>query len=97
MKNISTVSERGTITIPLSIRMRTRIKPGDIMQFEPERDKIILRHLIVKRLDTEDSLSDDEWNNFDKLITKQLKKKQYTQYNDLNKAKKHSRNLKNKR
>mgnify|MGYP001612820344 CR=1 FL=1 len=93
MKNKAIVSERGTITIPEAIRKISHIQPGDIVEFQPEKDCIILKHLIVRNADEEKFLTDNEWNAFDKLVQQQLKKGHYTRYTELDKAKMHTRNL----
>lgn len=89
---MAVVSERGTITIPEHIRDIVNIIPGDLIEFRPEKDKIVLIRLVVKHSD-EVFMNENEWNRFDNLIQKQLGKGQYQSYNDLNKAKLHSRNL----
>ena len=93
MRKRAVVSERGTITIPQNIREVSNIHPGDLIEFKPEKDMIILRHLIVKHPDEENFMDDNEWDKFDRLVQKQLEKRQYTSYRDLNKAKEHSRKL----
>lgn len=92
MRNMAVVSERGTITIPEHIRNTVNIIPGDLIEFRPEKDKIILIRLVVKHSD-EVFMNENEWDRFDNLIQKQLRKGQYQSYNDLNKAKLHSRSL----
>ncbi len=93
MKNRAIVSERGTVTIPEPIREEADIHPGDIIEFKPEKNRIILKHLLVKQPDEEDVMSHSEWEKFDKLIQKQLKSGRYTGYVDLEKARQHSRRL----
>lgn len=93
MKNRATVSERGTITIPEPIRKRIGIHSGDLIEFLLKGNYIIIRHLIVKQPDEKTFLSDNDWNKFDILVQKQLKKRQYKNYSDLEKAKLHSRKL----
>ncbi|MEK6646087.1 MAG: hypothetical protein AABY84_05380 [Candidatus Firestonebacteria bacterium] len=67
------------------------------MEFKPEKDRIILRHLIVKHSGDESIITDSEWDKFDKIIQSQIKKAQYTDYIDTDKAKLHSRNLMHKK
>ncbi|MGR3309157.1 MAG: AbrB/MazE/SpoVT family DNA-binding domain-containing protein [Candidatus Brocadiales bacterium] len=93
MKNRAVVSERGTITIPEAIRKLSHIQPGDLIEFKSEKDKIILKRLIVKHPDEDTFMSNKEWDKFDKLVQGQLKEGQYRRYADLDKAGKHSRNL----
>lgn len=93
MKDRAIVSERGTITIPESIRELASIHPGDLIEFKPQKNRIILKHLVVKHPEEEIFMSNDEWDRFDKLVRGQLKKGQYKRYRDLDKAKLHSRNL----
>ena len=98
MKDRAIVSERGTITIPEPIRESAHIYPGDLVEFEAlKQDRIILRHLVVKRPGEEAFMSNSEWDRFDKMLRKQLKKGQYTRYSDPEKAKAHSRKLMRKR
>jgi AbrB family looped-hinge helix DNA binding protein len=97
MKNRAVVSERGTITIPGPVRKVAGIHPGDLIEFEPKKDKIILKHLIVKYPGEEPFMSDSEWDNFDRLVQTQMRKGQYTRYSDLDKARLHSRNLARKK
>lgn len=96
MRNRAVVSERGTITIPEYIRKIVNIIPGDLIEFTPEKDKIILKHLIIKHREEEKFINENEWDEFDKLVQKQIKKEQYQSYTDLNKAKLYSRNLMSK-
>lgn len=93
MRNMAVVSERGTITIPEHIRNTVNIIPGDLIEFKPEKDKIILIRLVVKHNKDEIFMNGNEWDRFDNLVQKQLRKGQYQSYNDLNKAKLHSRSL----
>lgn len=93
MKDRAVVSERGTITIPEPIREASHIHPGDLIEFKPERNRIILRHLIVKQSEEEVFMSDNDWEKFDKLVQNQKKKAQFTSYVHLEKAKLHSRKL----
>lgn len=93
MKNRAVVSERGTITIPEPIRETADIHPGDIIEFKPEKNRIILKHLIVGHPSEEAFMSNCEWGKFDKLVQRQLRKGQYSRYGDLDKAKRHSSSL----
>ncbi len=93
IKDRAIVSERGTITIPEQIREIAHIHTGDIIEFSPRKNRIILRHLIVRPPEEKTFISDNDWGKFDKLVQKQLKKGQYTSYTDLDKAKAHSRKL----
>lgn len=97
MKDRAVVSERGTITIPEPIRETAHIHPGDLIEFKSEKDRIILRHLIVKQPEEEAFMSDSDWEKFDKLVQNQKKKVQFTSYIDLKKAKQHPRKLMRKR
>ena len=92
MKDRAIVSERGTITIPKSIRKLASIHPGDLIEFKPQKNKIILTHLVLKN-PQDVFMNDDEWKKFDKLVRKQLKKGQFKNYHELDKARLHSRNL----
>jgi len=93
IKDRAIVSERGTITIPEQIRKIAHIHRGDIIEFRPQKNRIILRHLIVRPPEKEISISDNDWDKFDKLVKRQLKKRRYTSYTDLDKARAHSRKL----
>ena len=93
MKNMAVVSERGTVTIPNAVRRTARIRPGDLLEFKPQGDSVILRHMIVRGAKEADSLSDNEWREFDKLVNKQLKEGAYKSYGDIKQAKLHSRGL----
>ncbi len=93
MKKRAVVSERGTITIPEPIRKIANIHPGDLIEFEPYKDDIILRRLLVTRAEEEKFMSDDEWDKFEKMVKQQLKNGEYTGYTDFEKAKEHSRRL----
>lgn len=97
MKNKAVVSERGTITIPEYIRNLAGIHPGDLIEFSPQRNRIILRHLIVKQPEEGSLMNSKEWEKFDELVQRQLKKGSYTSYGSLEKAKLHSRKLMRKR
>ena len=87
------MSERGTITIPEVIRKIAHIRPGDLIEFGPGKDNIILRRLLVTRAKEERFMSDDEWDKFEEMVREQLKRGEYTSYADLEKAKGHSRRL----
>lgn len=93
MRDRAIVSERGTITIPEPIREVAHIHPGDLIEFKPGRNRIILRHLVVKRLGEGSFMDSSEWDKFDKLVQRQMEKGQYTSYSELSKAKQHSRKL----
>src|SRR3989339_2107393 len=93
MKSMAVVSERGAVTIPNAVRRAARIRPGDLIEFKPQGDSVILRHMIVKGIEKEDALSDNEWNDFDKLVNKQLKEGAYKTYSGIRQAKSHSRGL----
>ena len=97
MKNRAVVSERGTITIPEPIRQMAHIQPGDLIEFKPEKDRIVLKQLIVKHPNEEIFMSGREWDKFDRLVQGQLKKGQYKSYETLEKAKLHSRRLMSKK
>lgn len=97
MKNRAVVSERGTITIPESIRAAAHIHPGDLIEFKPEKDRIMLRHLIVKQPEEGTLMSGSDWERFDKLVQKQIKKDELTRYANLEEAKQHSPRLMRKR
>ncbi|GEM_PF-1571864 len=92
MKNRAIVSERGTITIPEPIRRRTHIHAGDIVEFESKGNWIVLRHLVVKHPEAE-FLNSSGWEQFDRLVQAQIQKGEYTRYDNLKKAKEHSRKL----
>ena len=93
MKKRAIVSERGTVTIPEAIRKVAHIRPGDLIEFEPGKNDIILRRLLVTRAEEERFMSDDEWDKFEDMVRQQLKKGEYTSYTDMEKAKGHSRRL----
>jgi AbrB family looped-hinge helix DNA binding protein len=97
MKNRAVVSERGTITIPEPIREIVDIHPGDLIEFTPQKDRIILRHLVVEYPEEKSLMTNSEWKKFDRLIQDQLKKERYRSYDDTDKAKLHSRRLMRKR
>ena len=97
MKNRAVVSERGTVTIPEPIREAAHIHPGDLIEFKPERDRIVLRHLIVKHSEEEALMSSSDWERFDRLVQKKMKKDERTSYTDLEEAKQHSPGLRRKR
>ena len=98
MRNRVIVSERGTVTIPGSVRKAVHIRPGDLVEFHPlDKNKIILKHLVATAPEEESFMDYNEWDKFDKLVQGQLKEKQYTGYSDLKKAKAHSRKLMGKK
>lgn len=97
MKDRAIVSERGTVTIPEPIREIAHIQPGDLIEFKPLGDRIILRHLVFRRPTKETFMTNSEWDKFDKLVRRQLKKGQYKSYSDLDQAKAHSRKLMHKK
>lgn len=97
MKNRAVVSARGTITIPETVREAAHISPGDIIEFKPEKNRIILTHLIVRQPEAKPFISDNEWEKFDKLLQTQMKNAQFKSYTDLEEAKQHSRKLMRKK
>jgi antitoxin PrlF len=50
----STVSEKGQVTIPKKLRERLGIRPGEVLDFEEERGKLVARKVVV--LDAIDEL-----------------------------------------
>ena len=97
MKDRAIVSDRGTITIPEPIRHMAHIRPGDLIEFKPLRNRIILRHLVFRRPTEERFMTNSDWAKFDKLVRRQIKKGQYKSYSDLDQAKAHSSKLMHKR
>ena len=87
------VSERGTVTIPKKVRERIGIKPGDIVEFIPEKDKLLLKPLFVveKR---ENFLNEKEWRKFIHIVKEQIRRGEYTSYENSEEAKAHLRELK---
>ena len=49
--------------------------------------------MVVKVAGKGDSLNDNEWREFDKLVNKQLREGAYKSYSDIKQAKAHSRRL----
>jgi antitoxin PrlF len=43
MKNSSTISSKGQITVPQEIRKRLGLKPGDRVEFVVEEDRTVIR------------------------------------------------------
>lgn len=97
MKNRAVVSARGTITIPEPIRKLAHIRPGDLIEFKPEKDRIVLKHLVIVKHPEEALITESEWDKFDKLVRAQVRSGQYKSYADLTKAKLHSRILLHKK
>lgn len=95
MKNRAVVSERGTITIPEPVRKKNHIHPGDILEFYPQGNRVVLKHLVVEP--REEFLTQGEWDQLDKAVEQQLKKGEYTSYSRLDKAASHSRKLARKK
>ena len=93
VSRMAVVSERGTVTIPNAVRKAARIRPGDLIEFKPQGDSVILRHMVVKGAAEEGPLSDNEWGKFDKLVNKQIRTGAYKSYADIRQAKLHSRRL----
>lgn len=97
MRDKAVVSERGTITIPEPIREMVHIHPGDLIEFKPLKNRIILRPLMIRHQEENTFMNHRDWDRFDKLVQRQLKKGKYKNYRDLDKAKAHSRKLLDKR
>lgn len=93
MRNRAVVSKRGTVTIPEAIRRVANIHPGDLIEFKPQEDNVVLKRLMVKRAGEEEFMSDQEWEEFDRLVKRQIESKEYTSYEDLDEAKGHSQKL----
>jgi hypothetical protein len=64
-----------------------------LIEFAPQKDRIILKHLVVKDSGGEAYLSGAEWNKLDEQVRRQVKSRRYKSYTDLDRAKQHSRNL----
>jgi len=47
---VSTVSEKGQVTIPRDARKRLKIAPGDRVLFKVEGDKVLLVRIAERRL-----------------------------------------------
>jgi antitoxin PrlF len=43
MKNSSTISSKGQVTVPREIRKRLGLEPGDRVEFVVEKDRTVLR------------------------------------------------------
>ena len=67
MKENIVVSERGQITLPISIRKRLGIKAGGVLIAEDRKGEVVLRPAAVVELDTYTDEEIANWDSEDRL------------------------------
>lgn len=85
MRKLLRVSQRHQITLPSSVLRDAGIAGGSYLEIQVRDGNIVLepKELAGK------SLSGEEWDKLDRLVKKQISRRQYSEYADPQEAKKH--------
>lgn len=87
MAKLRRISDRNQITLPPSVLRDAGVGPGELFSIEA-RDGVII--LEPKRL-ADDALAPEDWSALDKLVRRQTKAKDFTEYSSPFEARKHLR------
>lgn len=81
---IRAIGRRNQVTLPPELLKRLKIKPGDLVDFEPRDEGILIKPVeIVKK---EESWQEADLDALEKLIEKQVRKGQYIEFDSSKKA-----------
>lgn len=83
------IGKRNQLTIPARLLRRMGIQPGEYVALTEDRGKITL---LPKSIEDK-KLSSQEWKKLERLVSQQVKKRKYTEYKNVNSAKKHLKRL----
>lgn len=87
MAKLRRISDRNQITLPPSVLRDAGVGPGELFSIEARDGMIILE---PKRL-ADDTLAPEDWAALDKLVRRQTKAKEFTEYSSPFEARKHLR------
>ena len=87
------VSVRGQTIIPKRLREACHIQEGDLVQWRRYKSGLLVERVIIRPARDEEFLSEQEWQQLDRLVMSQRKQHQMTRYPTLEQAKEHSRKL----
>lgn len=81
---IRPIGRRNQVTLPAELLKRLSLKPGDLVDFEPREEGILLRPVaIVKK---EEAWHEEDLDAIEELIEKQVRKGQYLEFDSSKKA-----------
>jgi len=89
MRNIRQINDRNQITLPVSILRSVGLKHGDYIEVKARGSELVLKHKKV-----EDVFSDEDWDALDKLVRRQVKAREYTEYSSVSRARAHLKKTK---
>ncbi|MBI3996376.1 MAG: AbrB/MazE/SpoVT family DNA-binding domain-containing protein [Candidatus Omnitrophica bacterium] len=89
----SIVSVRGQTIIPKRLRDTCQIHEGDRIRWRLYKGGLLVERLIITPAQKADALTDREWRQLDRLVSRQRKAQQRTHYTSVEDAKGHSRKL----
>ena len=85
MATLRRISYRNQLTLPPSVLREAGLGYGSLVAIEARDGKIILEPKEVRERD----LAPEDWDALDRLVRRQVKAGEYTEYPDPGKAKKH--------
>ena len=83
------VRARNQITLPRAASAQAHIRPGDILELVVDGGALILK---PRRLE-EETYTNDELDKLEKLVRRQVRRKQYTDHDTVDGARAHLRKL----
>lgn len=83
------IGKRNQLTIPARLLRTLGIHPGEYVELTEDHGKIT----ILPKSIEDKKLSAGEWKKLERLVSKQVKEKKYTQYKQANSARKHLEKL----
>ena len=90
---LSRVFAKGQTVIPKALRTKLSIREGDFISWKVIKEGLLVRRAQWHHGSKETFLRDEDWSKLDELVADQRAHKQLTAYEDLEKAKQHSRRL----
>ena len=89
MSTLRRISERHQITIPPSLLAEAGIPEGAMVSIVAEKGRIVLEPRTI----AEDDLSQEDWDELEKLVRRQEASGLFTEYRDPESAKGHFKKL----
>ena len=90
---MSIVSVRGQTIIPKRLRDLCQIHEGDRIRWRLSKGALVVERLVIQPAQEADALTDREWRQLDRLVSRQRRAQQWTRYASWEDAKGHSRKL----